>query len=38
MGVYAEGLIGRTDRHAMFCLLVYVIYVLFSCSNYYKFC
>jgi len=38
MGKYAEGLTGKIDRHALFCLLVYVIYALFSFSNYYEFC
>ena len=31
--MYAGGLIGKIDRNAKFCLLVYVIYVLFSCGN-----
>ena len=37
-GMYAGRLIGRIDRHAMFCSLLCVIEVLFSCSNYYKLC
>jgi hypothetical protein len=37
-GMYAERLIGRIDRDAMFCSLFNVIEVLFSCSNYYELC